>query len=56
MLPTVLLGVSALLLALSSAQLISDPGVLGGPLEVVHLYHDQWPSGTMHCLSYKHTF
>jgi hypothetical protein len=38
---------SALLPALSSAQRIrSDPGVAGPPLEIVHLYNDQWPTGT----------
>lgn len=28
-----------------TAQLISDPGVAGPPVEVVHLYNDQWPTG-----------
>ncbi|KAF1837304.1 major royal jelly protein [Decorospora gaudefroyi] len=38
------LGLS--LAALSSAQQIrSDPGVAGPPLEIVHLYNDQWPTG-----------
>ncbi|KAF1947970.1 major royal jelly protein [Clathrospora elynae] len=41
-----LLTLSALLPALSSAQQISsDPGVAGPPLEIVHLYNDQWPTG-----------
>jgi hypothetical protein len=48
----VLVAVSALLPALSSAQVISDPGAAGGPLEVVHLYNDQWPTGkTTHPIS-----
>jgi len=41
---------SALLPALSTAaheyNVISDPGTAGGPLELVHLYNDQWPTGT----------
>lgn len=24
---------------------ISDPGVAGPQLEIVHLYYDQWPTG-----------
>ena len=35
-------------LALASscaAQVISDPGVYGPPLELVHLYYDEWPTG-----------
>ncbi|KAH7139346.1 major royal jelly protein-domain-containing protein [Dendryphion nanum] len=28
-----------------SSQLISDPGVAGPEVEVVHLYNDQWPTG-----------
>ena len=31
--------------ALSSAQTIKDTSVYGPPLEVVHLYNDQWPTG-----------
>ncbi|KAL1594163.1 hypothetical protein SLS59_008998 [Nothophoma quercina] len=45
MLSKVLLAASALLPALSGAQVVSDPGAAGGPLEVVHLYYDQWPTG-----------
>ncbi|UPX14159.1 uncharacterized protein EKO05_0004649 [Ascochyta rabiei] len=45
MLPKFLLTASALLPALLSAQVISDPGAAGGPLEIVHLYYDQWPTG-----------
>ncbi|KAF2147358.1 uncharacterized protein K452DRAFT_348110 [Aplosporella prunicola CBS 121167] len=34
------------LLGLGSAQdLISDPGTAGPPLELVHLYYDEWPTG-----------
>jgi len=44
-----LLIASALLPALSIAaneyKVISDPGTAGGPLELVHLYNDQWPTG-----------
>ncbi|PSN66917.1 major royal jelly protein [Corynespora cassiicola Philippines] len=37
---------STLLPALTSAQqILSDPGVAGPPLEIVHLYNDQWPTG-----------
>ncbi|KAH7552463.1 major royal jelly protein [Bipolaris maydis] len=37
---------STLLPVLSSAQRIrSDPGIAGPPLEIVHLYNDQWPTG-----------
>ncbi|KAF9697111.1 hypothetical protein EKO04_005030 [Ascochyta lentis] len=45
MLSKFLLAASAFLPVLSSAQVISDPGAAGGPLEVVHLYYDQWPTG-----------
>jgi hypothetical protein len=41
---------SALLSVLSvssSAQVISDPGVSGPPLEIIHLYNDQWPTGKL---------
>ena len=30
---------------LSSAPLIKDPGVYGPPLELVHLYYDEFPTG-----------
>jgi len=41
------LAASALLPALSTAQqILRDPGVAGPPLEIVHLYNDQWPTGT----------
>ncbi|CAO2647729.1 Nn.00g086510.m01.CDS01 [Neocucurbitaria sp. VM-36] len=37
---------NVLLPTLSRAQqLPSDPGVAGQPLELVHLYYDQWPTG-----------
>ncbi|KAG9379593.1 major royal jelly protein [Pyrenophora tritici-repentis] len=40
------LVLSALLPALSATQqLRSDPGVAGPPLELVHLYNNQWPTG-----------
>jgi hypothetical protein len=42
----VLLLASALFSALASAQqLLRDPGIAGPPLELVHLYNDQWPTG-----------
>lgn len=31
--------------AASAQQLASDPGVLGPPLELVHIYNDQFASG-----------
>ena len=41
-----LLPLSVLLPTLLSAQqLRSDPGAAGPPLEIVHLYYDQWPTG-----------
>lgn len=46
MLSQAFLIASALLPALSNAQVIADPGAAGGPLELVHLYNDQWPTGT----------
>jgi hypothetical protein len=50
MVSKLLLIASALLPALSTAaneyKVISDPGTAGGPLELVHLYNDQWPTGT----------
>lgn len=31
---------------LSTGQdVATDPGVAGPPLEIVHLYYDQWPTG-----------
>jgi hypothetical protein len=48
----IFLAVSALLPALSSAQqLICDPGVAGPPLELVHLFYDQWPTGATQLIS-----
>ncbi|KAH7064825.1 major royal jelly protein [Macrophomina phaseolina] len=36
----------ACLASLSSAQEVAtDPGTAGPPLEIVHLYYDQWPTG-----------
>jgi len=41
------IAASVALSTLSSAQqLLRDPGVAGPPLEIVHLYNDQWPTGT----------
>jgi hypothetical protein len=45
MLSQTLILASAFLPALSSAQVIRDPGIAGPPLELVHLYNDQWPTG-----------
>lgn len=28
--------------------LISDPGVAGPQVEIVHLYYDEWPTGSWH--------
>lgn len=43
---SVVAALSTLLPVLSSAQRIrSDPGIAGPPLEIVHLYNDQWPTG-----------
>ncbi|KAF2828346.1 major royal jelly protein [Ophiobolus disseminans] len=40
------LAASVLIPTFSSAQqLLRDPGVGGPPLEIVHLYNDQWPTG-----------
>lgn len=38
---------SSFLLLLSScvAQVIQDPGVYGPPVELVHLFYDEWPTG-----------
>lgn len=52
MLPSSFLVASVLLPSLSVAQqLLSDPGIGGAPLEIVHLYYDQWPTGTIHGLA-----
>ena len=32
-------------LSASSQQVVSDPGVFGPPIELVHLYNDDFPSG-----------
>ncbi|KAJ4993036.1 major royal jelly protein [Stagonosporopsis vannaccii] len=45
MLSNLIITVGALLPTLLSAQVVSDPGAAGGPLELVHLYNDQWPTG-----------
>ena len=26
-------------------NIISDPGTFGPPIEIVHLYYDEWPTG-----------
>lgn len=36
---------AALFPLLGFGQLITDPGRAGPPLELVHLYYDQWPTG-----------
>jgi sugar lactone lactonase YvrE len=36
---------SLLLCAWSTAQVITDPGVYGPPIELVHLYYDEFPTG-----------
>lgn len=38
-----MLSTSALL---TFAQVPQDPGVYGPALETVHLYYDEWPTGT----------
>jgi len=40
---TLLAGLA--LLSSASAQIRSDPGTYGPPLELVHLYNDEWPTG-----------
>jgi hypothetical protein len=43
----IVLAASALLSTLSCAQQLQrDSGVAGAALELVHLYSDQWPTGT----------
>ncbi|KAF1356518.1 major royal jelly protein-domain-containing protein [Delphinella strobiligena] len=37
--------VVALLPWLGTSQLIQDPGTAGPPLELMHLYYDEWPTG-----------
>lgn len=44
MYPAILLTIFPALL--SAQQLLRDPGLAGPPLEIVHLYNDQWPTGT----------
>ena len=39
------LALVGFLASLSTSQIISDPGVYGPPLEIVHLYNDEWPTG-----------
>ncbi|OAL00724.1 major royal jelly protein [Phaeosphaeriaceae sp. SRC1lsM3a] len=43
MYPAILLTIFPALL--SAQQLLRDPGLAGPPLEIVHLYNDQWPTG-----------
>jgi hypothetical protein len=48
MYPGIVLAASALLSTLSSAQQLKrDSGVAGAALELVHLYNDQWPTGSL---------
>ncbi|KAF2133278.1 major royal jelly protein [Dothidotthia symphoricarpi CBS 119687] len=44
MLSSILLTASALTLTCAQ-QLLRDPGIAGPPLEIAHLYNDQWPTG-----------
>lgn len=39
--------VVALLPWLGTSQLIQDPGTAGPPLELMHLYYDEWPTGEL---------
>lgn len=38
-------GLSASAQAISSSALVTDPGVYGPALELVHLYYDEFPTG-----------
>ena len=43
--PSSLLVALSTSLRVSATQLLADPGVGGPPVEVVHLYYDEWPTG-----------
>lgn len=45
---------TTLVSAQQSVQLLSDPGTSGPQLEIVHLYYDEWPTGTWLTSSYLH--
>lgn len=45
MLSTLLAAASLLPLLGSAQQLIQDSGKAGPPIELVHLYYDEWPTG-----------
>lgn len=34
-----------LLASVCAAQVVTDPGVYGTPIELIHLYYDEWPTG-----------
>jgi hypothetical protein len=57
MLPFVVLAPALLFPALVVAQtLVRDPGVSGPPIEIVHLYNDQWPTGaSLYCVTFAPT-
>jgi len=40
-----LLILSLWAISISSQQVVSDPGVFGPPIELVHIYNDEFPSG-----------
>jgi hypothetical protein len=47
MLSSILAGIAAqaLLCTVQAQQVRTDPGTAGPPLEIVHLYEGQWPTG-----------
>lgn len=42
-----LLTLSFWVLLVSSQQVVSDPGVFGPLIELVHIYNDEFPSGNI---------
>lgn len=43
---SVVLSLATLAFLVSAQQLLSDPGTSGPQVEVVHLYYDEWPTGS----------
>jgi hypothetical protein len=54
MLVTTLLALASASILSNAQELIRDPGVYGPALEVVHLYYDEFPTGTRSASSLIH--
>lgn len=41
--------------AVTAQQIVRDPVAAGPPLELVHLYYDEWPTGKAVCFYHRFT-